>query len=95
MGDRDLVVVEKAGDHGRTHALTLRLGLRGVVDDFVGSVNRVTQDDAGARQAGFRVFDAQVFPHEGIANQVDDGLHGDAAGHFAGVVAAHAVGEHE
>jgi hypothetical protein len=25
----------------------------------------------------------------------DDGLDGDAAGHLAGVIAAHAIGEHE
>jgi hypothetical protein len=26
---------------------------------------------------------------------LNDRLHGDAAGHFAGVIAAHAVGEHD
>jgi len=30
-----------------------------------------------------------------LAHQVDDGLDGDAARDFAGVVAAHAVGEHQ
>ena len=30
-----------------------------------------------------------------LAHEVDDGLHGDAAGDLAGVVAAHAVGQHQ
>ena len=30
-----------------------------------------------------------------FADQVDDGLDGDAAGDLAGVVAAHAIGEHQ
>ena len=40
-------------------------------------------------------MDAEVFAREAFAHQVDDGLDGDAARDFAGVVAAHAVGKHQ
>ena len=49
----------------------------------------------GAGQPGLAVVHAQVLALDLLAHQVDDGLHGDAAGDLAGVVAAHAIGQHE
>src|ERR1700685_719209 len=95
MRYRNLVVVEQAGHYRCAHTLALGLGLGRVVDDLVGAMNRVAQDDTGPRQSGLRVADTQVLAHECVADQIDNGLHGDAARDLAGVIAAHAVGEHE
>src|SRR5579859_247771 len=95
MGYRYLVVMEQAGYHRGTHALALRLGLRGVVDDLVGPVDRITQDDTGTSQSGLRIAGGQILPYEGIPHQIDDGLHGDAAGDLAGVITTHAVSQDE
>ena len=70
------------------------LAARGLVDDLVGALDGVAQDDGGAGQAGAGIGHGQVLQLDRLADQVGDGLHGDAAGDFAGVVAAHAVGKH-
>ena len=93
--DRDTVVEEQGPDHGGAHALALRLGAGGLKDDLVGAQDGIAQDDRGARQAGGGIVDAQVLALDRIAHQADDGLDGDAAGDLAGVIAAHAVGQHQ
>ena len=84
-----------AADHGRAHALAMRLRARGLVDDLVGAGDGIAQDDAGRDMPVSGSASVQVLALDGFAYQVDDGLDGDAAGHFAGVVAAHAVGQHD
>ena len=41
------------------------------------------------------VLDVHVLPLDLLLDEIDDGLHGNAAGDFAGVVAAHAVSQHQ
>ena len=48
----------------------------------------------GRVKPGAAIERAQVLARQAFAHQVGDGLDGDAAGDFAGVVAAHAIGEH-
>ena len=38
---------------------------------------------------------AQILALDGIAHQADDGLDGNAAGDLTGIVATHAIGEHQ
>ena len=95
MGDRDPVVEEQAGDDRRAHAFALRLGLGGLIDDLVGAGDGVAQHDARARHAGLRIGRAHVLVLDRFLHQAHDGLDGDAARDLAGVVAAHAVGQHE
>ena len=45
MGDRYLVVVEHGSHYCCAHALTVRLTLCGLVNDLVGAVNSITQND--------------------------------------------------
>ena len=92
--DRDAVVVQERSDHGCAHALALRLRLRSLVDDLVGPRDRVAQDDARPMQAGRLVVALEFLGDVGLAHQVGDGLDRDTARDFAGVVAAHAVGQH-
>ena len=94
MCNRDLVVVEHAGDDGRAHALAMRLALRGLVDDLVGAIDGVTQDNRLAHHAAVRIDFFAFFAAGARQCEFGDGLHGHSAGDFAGVVAAHAVGEH-
>ena len=49
----------------------------------------------GPLHAGLRIGRVHVLVFDGLLDQAHDGLDGDAAGDLAGVVAAHAVGEHE
>src|SRR6478672_3188669 len=93
--DRDLVVEEQRRDYGRAHALALRLGARGLVDDLVGAADGIAQDDVAAGQSRFAVRDRQVLALHVFAHEVDDGLHGNAAGDLARIIAAHAVGQHQ
>ena len=95
MGDGDGVVEEQRTDYGGAHALALRLRAGGLKDDLVGAQDRIAQDDRGAREAGARIVHAPVLALDGLAHQADDGLDRDAAGDLAGVVAAHAVGQHQ
>ena len=92
--DRNLVVVEQGGDHGRAHAFAFGLGARGLIDDLVGARDGVAQDDGRTGEAGGAIERAEILARETFAHQVGDGLDGDAAGNFAGVVSAHAIGEH-
>src|SRR5205823_14340604 len=73
----------------------LRLRARSLIGELVGAPDGIAQDDVGSWQAGLTVRYRKVFALHVLAHQVDDGLHGDAARDFAGVVAAHAVGEHQ
>ncbi len=91
--DRHAIVVEQARDQRRAHAFALRLGLRGLIDDFVRAVDRVAKHDRLAHEAGAGLDVAAAFAFAGFGDEVDDGLHRDAAGDFARVVATHAVGE--
>jgi hypothetical protein len=86
--------VEDAAHDRGAHALAVGLRAGRLEDDLVGAHDGIAQDDRRARQAGFLVGVREVFALDGLAHEVHDGLHGDAAGHFAGVVAAHAVGQH-
>ena len=93
--DGDAVVVEQGGDHGGAHAFAFGLRARGLVDDLVGAGDGITQHDRGARQTRAAIDGAEVLARQAFADQVGDGLDGDAAGDFAGVIAAHAIGKHQ
>ena len=91
--DGNLVVVEQGGDHGRAHAFALGLRARGLIDDLVGARDGVAQNDGGPGEAGGAIERTEILARETFANQVGDGLDGDAARDFARVVSAHAIGE--
>ncbi len=95
MRDRHAIVEEQRRDDRGAHAFALGLRARGLIDDLVGPVDRIPQDDARAGHAGVLVEHGEVFALHLLADQVEHGLHGDAARDFARVVAAHAVGEHQ
>src|SRR5437762_2193428 len=92
--DGDLVVEEQRRDHRGPHAFALGLRARGLIDDLVGAADRIAQDDVGSGQSRLAIGHCQVLTLDVLAHQVDDRLDGDAARDFAGVVAAHAVGQH-
>ena len=94
--DGNPVVVEQGGDDGRAHAFALGLRARGLVDDLVGARDGVAQHDAtDASDRCPRSSEPRSSRSRPSRDQVGDGLDGDAAGDFAGVVAAHAIGQHE
>src|SRR5215469_3673197 len=95
VGDGDLVVEEQRRHYRRAHAFALRLRVCGLVDDLVRAVDGIAQDDLGARQARLAVGHRQVLALDVLAHQIDDRLHGDATCYLTGVVAPHAVSEHE
>jgi len=95
MGNRDAIIVKQRRDNRGAHALALGLGVRGLENDLVGASNGISQNDRGARFARARITFQKILALQGLLDQVDDRLHRDAAGHLAGVVAAHAVGQHE
>ena len=64
VGDGDPVVVEQGGHHGRAHAFALGLRARGLVDDLVGALDGVAQDDAGTRQTRAAIDGPQVLARE-------------------------------
>ena len=49
----------------------------------------------GRDKPGFAVLHVHVLALDLLADEVDDGLDGDAAGDLAGVVAAHAIGQYQ
>ena len=73
----------------------LRLRAGGLIDDLVGAMNGIAQDDARAGHARLAIERPQVLPVDRLAHQVHDGFDGDAACNLARVVAAHAVGQHQ
>ena len=58
--DRQLVVEEQPRDHRRAHALAIRLRARRLVDDLVGAMDGVAQQDARPAESGLGVRDRQV-----------------------------------
>src|SRR5580698_706570 len=93
--DGDLVVEHQGADDRRAHALALGLRPGGLINDLVRAMNGIAQDNARARHSRALIRNSQVLALDGFAHQVDDGFHGNATGHFAGVVATHAIGEHQ
>jgi hypothetical protein len=94
VGDRDAIVVEQASDERRAHALALRLGLGRLIDDLVRAENRVSQHDRLPHQADSGIDFSAIFSLASLPDQIKDGLNGNAAGNFTGIVATHAVGEY-
>src|SRR5690606_6739735 len=84
----------QARDERRAHAFALRLRLRGLVDDLVGAVDRVAQGDRLTHVTRARLDLVAPAVPAGRRDELDDRLDGDAARDLAGVVTAHAVGEH-
>src|SRR5215469_16849482 len=95
VSDGDLVVEEQRRHHRRAHALALCLRVRGLVDDLVRAVDGIAQDYPRARQPRLAVGHRQILALDVLAHQIDDRLHGDATCYLTGVVAPHAVSEHE
>ena len=89
--DRHLVVVPQRHHQRRAHAGVLRLALRRLVDRGVGALARARRS-ASRRSLPFR--SSGLLLGERLLHLGPDQLHRDAARHLAGVVAAHAVGQH-
>src|SRR5688572_1843295 len=93
--DQDLVVVEQAHHQRGAHAGVLRLALRRLVDGGVGLDHLLADHARRERRLGVRIELEGLHLAEQLLHfgRHDGGRH--AARHLAGVVAAHAVGEHD
>jgi hypothetical protein len=95
MGDRNAAAMEDGGDNGGAHAGALGTALCGLVDALVRRGNLLLQQQGGVRQPGMDVHLGKVASRHELGHQPFlDHADGNAACHLAGVVAAHAVGEH-
>jgi len=95
MGDGHAIVEEQARHEGRAHAFTLRLAFGGLVNDLVRPGDRIAQHDRLPHHAGFGFHGIAFFAQAGLGDELQNRLDGNAAGDFTGVIAAHAVGQHE
>ena len=95
VADRDAIAAEHRGDDRRAHAGAFGPLLGRFVDAFVRGGDLLLQQQRRVREACRHVNLRELAPrfelrHHAVGDHVD----GDAARDFAGVVAAHAVGEH-
>ena len=92
MGHRHLVVVEERRHHRGAHAGILRLALRFQVNGLVGVGDFARQRDiCPALAVRLRMVGTPL--RECLGQSAAQQRRRHAAGHFTGVVAAHAVGE--
>ena len=95
VADRHPIGEEHGGDDRRAHARALGTRLRRFVDALVGRGDLLLQQQRCVRQAALNVDLRQLAPGLELGQHpIRDDVDGDAARDLAGVVAAHAVGEH-
>ena len=89
VADRHLIVMPQRHHQCGAHAGVLRLALRCLVNGKVGFYGMFADQALGAAARNLSAFAAQHLLQFGRNHG-----HSNAARHFAGVVAAHAVGQH-